>query len=182
MAIQTQRIADAFTLTGQKLKAINLKLSGLADGSLAGLLTTDKSSLVAANNELYELIQDLTASAGAIIDDNSVAADRVLSAAKIYQELLASQAAAVAQAKSELLNGAGTAYDTLKELQDLFVASDSAVAAINTALSNRVRVDAVQAFTEPQKLQARSNIGAQSAAEIGDTDTNYVTVLNAAMA
>ena len=58
----------------------------------------------------------------------------------------------------------------------------SFASSVTTALSNRVRVDAAQSFTDPQKAQARTNIGAADASTIGNTDTDFVAVLNTAMA
>jgi len=45
-----------------------------------------------------------------------------------------------------------------------------------------VRFDAPQTLSDPQKLQARGNIGASSAVDVGDTSTNFVTVFETALA
>lgn len=58
-----------------------------------------------------------------------------LATAKTYAEEQASAAATAV--KNELLNGAGAAYDTLKELGDLIVANDSAIDALETVASGK---------------------------------------------
>lgn len=74
-----------------------------------------------------------------------------------------------------LIDGAPAALDTLKELAD-------ANATVLTALANRVRVDAAQTFTTPQKNQACDNIGAVKASDVGATDTDFVAIYNAGKA
>lgn len=62
-----------------------------------------------------------------------------------------------------VLAGADSAYDTFAEIHAYITSDQSAAAAINTALANRLRVDAVQGFTNEQKAQALANIGLGSA-------------------
>lgn len=116
--------------------------------------------------------KDLYAKVAAIVNDGQSSLTSTYSSAKILD--------IVAALKNEILGGAGPAYDTLQELRDLLAASDnaddSAIAAINTALANRVRVDAAQTFTGAQQAQARANIGAVAAADVGPTDTDYVAI------
>lgn len=81
-----------------------------------------------------------------------------------------------AELKDEILGGAGGAYDTLKELQDLLIAEGDAVAALTVAVNNRVRFDDVQTLTQAQKVQACTNIG------IGDPETDLVAAYTAAKA
>lgn len=89
--------------------------------------------------------------------------------------------AAISTAVDNLIDGAPVAFDTLKEISDYISGNDTAVGGITTALANRVRVDASQSFTEPEKLQARSNIDVYSKAEIGNPETNLVSVFEAAL-
>lgn len=58
-----------------------------------------------------------------------------------------------------VLAGATAAYDTFAEINAYITSDQSAAAAVNTALANRLRVDAAQGLTVAQKAQARSNIG-----------------------
>lgn len=59
--------------------------------------------------------------------------------------------------------------NTLKELAD-------ANSTVLSALSNRVRVDAVQSFSTPQKDQACSNIGAVKLSDTGDVTADLVAI------
>ena len=96
---------------------------------------------------------------------------------------IGAQSAAEVDAKiAALVNGAGATLDTLKELADALGGDENFAATMSTALGNRVRVDAAQSFTEPQKLQARSNIDVYSKTEIGNPETDFVSVFEAALA
>ncbi|POH63642.1 MULTISPECIES: hypothetical protein [Cryobacterium] len=162
-------IQDLATRIGTEFKGVYSKI-----GALTGLTTTDKSSLVAAVNEVKASISG----AGAVIDDVTARTTTVYSSSKTDEQI----ATASAATKSEILGGAGAAYDTLKELQDLMVADDSAdqsfVTATNAALGNRVRFDSAQTLTAAEKLQATSNAGAATVLTVGDTTTDFVATFN----
>jgi hypothetical protein len=85
------------------------------------------------------MLTELYSITGNKVDKNST--DRLITSAegtKIANTPTNTEmATAIAAAKTQLLNGAGAAYDTFKELQDILTADDSAIAAINTALGNR---------------------------------------------
>ncbi len=49
------------------------------------------------------------------------------------------------------------------------------------AVNNRVRFDAAQSLTVAEQLQARSNIGAVAATDVGNTDTDFVAVFVGAL-
>jgi hypothetical protein len=112
--------------------------------------------------------------------------------------------------KDELLNGAGEAYDTLKELADLISTNASSIEALEALAAGHVKFDGAQELSDTQKSQARTNIGAASAADlttltgrvttvegvaaqnktdiaalaaaVGDTTTDYVAMFEAALA
>ena len=88
---------------------------------------------------------------------------------------------AISSAINNLIDGAPVAFDTLKEISDYLAANDTAVGGLTSALANRVRVDATQSFTEPQKLQGRNNLDVYSKTEIGNPETNLVSVFEAAL-
>lgn len=147
-------------------------------GALASLSTTAKDSLVAAINE----IDAKTAGAGAQIDDVTPRTTTVYSSSRTDAQIAASRAAL----KAEILGGAGTTVDTLKEIADLLASSDinddNAIAALTTALGNRVRFDAAQTLTAGEKVQANANIGSVSLAQFGDPAATYRDVFLAALA
>lgn len=88
---------------------------------------------------------------------------------------------AISTAVNNLIDGAPVAFDTLKEISDYLASNDTAVGGLTSALANRVRVDTAQTFTEPQKLQGRNNLDVYSKVEIGNPETNLVSVFEAAL-
>lgn len=157
----------------------DIKTLTVAQGSLTSLTTTAKSNLVAAINELKSITDGL-AGGGAAINDAAGDGDTTVtwSANKIFDSIAAAKAAL----KNELVDGAGAALDTLNELADALNNDPNFAATIATEIANRVRYDAVQTLTEPQKAQARANIGAQAASDVGDTDRDFVGDYNTAKA
>ena len=137
-------------------------------GNLANLTTTDKSNLVAAINELKAAVVS-----SAVIDDAHIAATTTYSSNKIVSLLDAP--------KTEILGGADAAYDTLVEIQQLLQNGTSGLDALLAAVNNRVRFDAAQSLTVVEQLQARSNIGAVAASDVGNTDTDFVAVFVGAL-
>ncbi len=172
------RLQDLTTRVATECKSIRQLLNGNA-ANLSALTFGAKTTLVAALNELKAELDDVAASVGATIDDAETSSTtKTWSIDKIASEL-ADTAAAV---KDEILNGAGAAYDTLAELQAFLEGSAADVTALLTAVGNRVRFDAAQTLTSPEKAQARSNIGAYGPTELGDPDTNLVTTFEAGLA
>ena len=137
-------------------------------GNLTNLTTTDKSSLVAAINELKATVVP-----SAVIDDAQVSATTTYSSTKIV--------ALLDTLKAEILGGADAAYDTLLEIQQLLQNGTSGLDALLTAVNHRVRFDAAQTLTVAEQQQARSNIGAVAAGDVGDTDTDFVAVFEGAL-
>ena len=150
-----------------------------AQGSLSALATTAKASLVAAVNELKTAV-DAAAGGGVSIDDGAGdgATGVTWSADKIFDAIEAAKTAV----KNDLTAGAAAALDTLSELAAALNNDPAFAATIAAEIANRVRYDAAQTLTAPQQTQARANIGAQSAAAIGDPDRNLVADYTAAKA
>lgn len=161
-------------------KALRTLLNG-NQADLAGLSTTAKGNLVSAVNEVLAVAQAAAGAGGAAIDDTTASTTKVYSSSKVNSQIADARAAL----KSELLGGAGAAFDTLKELYDLLQAGDqadqNAITALNTALGNRVRFDAAQTLTTAQKVTANANMGSLSLADFGSTTTNYVTIFEAGL-
>lgn len=164
MSLQAQ-ITNLATRIGTECKAIRAAM-----GDKTSLTTTDKTSLVAAINELK------TALSGAVgILDTATTGDttHTWSANKII--------AAIAQAKTDIINGAPAAYDTLIEISTQLTSDQTALGNLLTAVGNRVAFDAVQTLTAPQKAQAIANIGAVSATDVGDVNSDFVATFNSAL-
>ena len=158
----TTRIESLVIRVAQEFNDVRAKA-----GNLANLSTTDKSSLVAAINELQAAV------ASNVIDDGQVATTSTYSSSKIVTLLDA--------LKAEILGGADAAYDTLVEIQQLLQNGTSGLDALLAAINNRVRFDAAQTLTAPEQAQARSNIGAVAASDVGNTDTDFVAVFEGAL-
>ena len=162
MSLQT-RIESLVIRIAQEFNTLNGKT-----GTLASLTTTDKSSLVAAINELQSAVLS-----GTGIDDANVALTTTYSSTKIVTLL--------DTLKAEILGGADAAYDTLVEIQQLLQDGTSGLDALLAAINNRVRFDAAQTLTVIEQQQARSNIGAIELTAIGDDDTAFVAVFEGAL-
>lgn len=122
-------------------------------GSLAALNTAEKTSLVAALNEIHAAI---TNAAG--INDAATGATTTWSSQKI--------STAISSAINALLDGAPTALDTLNEIAAAINDDANFAATLAAEVSKRVRYDAAQTLSPEQQAQARSNIGAAAANEL----------------
>lgn len=163
MSLQDQIVSLAQAI-GADIKTLKT-----TDGNLSSLSTSAKTSLVAAINEIYTLVGN----GGVTINDVSTSSTtQTWSASKSTAAI----AAAISTLQNSLVNGAGAALDTFKELQDALGADASFSTTVATALGNRVRYDAVQSLTAPQQLQALTNLG------VGDPTHNFVTDYNTAKA
>lgn len=177
MTTLVTRLQDLATRVATECKAIRTLLSNNT-ADLSALATTAKTNLVAAINELKDGLDDAVAGGGAVIDDGeSSSTTETWSITKIASEI----ADAASAVQAAILNGAGSAYDTLAELQALLEADDSAIAGINAALGNRLKFDAAQTLTTGQKAQGNANLGAAALADTGTLDTNFVTTFEAGL-
>ena len=180
----TVKIADLTTRIATEFKSIRL-----VTGALGSLNTSNKTNLVAAINEVL-------AAAGSVgtIDSNSISDATTLgkalltavSAGAARTELdvytKSEVDAAAAAAASALVAGAPGALDTLAELATALGGDANFATTTATALGNRVRVDASQTFTGPQKAQGRANLDVYSITDIGDPTTDFVAQFETALA
>ena len=145
----------------------DVKTLTTAVGSLDGLTTTAKSSLVAAINEIAQAAASATG-----IDDGVTSGASTWSSNKISSE--------ISGAVSGLVGGAGAALDTLNELAAALGNDPSFATTIATQIANRVRYDEAQVLTAPQKAQACDNIGAASLVATGNLDRDFTAAYTAA--
>ena len=61
------------------------------------------------------------------------------------------------------------------------VAAPAVDPALTAAIDKRVRFDAAQTLTVLEQQQARTNIGAVAASDIGDVATDFVAIFEAAL-
>lgn len=178
MATLQVRLQDAMTRIATECKSIRTLVNG-NNANLSTLLTTNKTNLVSAINEVKGLADSLAAAGGATINDEAaISTTQTWSITKIGAEIDAAKTAV----RNQILNGAGAAYDTLAEIQAILENETTGVTALTTALAKRVRVDtAAQGLTTTEQGNARTNIGAQAAADIGNPDTNLVTTFESGL-
>lgn len=148
-----QRLIALAQAIGTDIKELNNRT-----GDLNFLETQNTSSLVAAINEVIVM----AGNAQEINDGTPAPGVSYLtySSEKILQLLAA--------LKNELLGGASSAFDTLKELQDALGNNSNAITGLVTAIGNKVDYTQNQSLQEAQKLQACTNIG------VGNYDRNFV--------
>lgn len=126
-------------------------------GTLSALTTTDKQSLVAAINEIKAAQANATG-----INDGAASSSTTYSSQRIDQ--------LITQAIQGILGAAPTALDTLNELAAALGNDENFASNLILQLDGKVGVTA-QSFTAPQQAQARSNIGAASAADLSTFQT-----------
>lgn len=168
----SQELLDLAVRIATQDKRLLTYINGNA-ADLSGLATTDKTSLVAAVNEISAAVA--TASG---IDDTSTGTSTGWSSQKVSDELaLAKQAV-----KDDLTNGAPGVLDTLQELAAALGDDPNFASTITSELATRVRFDQAQTLTEEQKATARSNIGAAGSADLGNPDVDAVAAYESALA
>jgi di/tripeptidase len=170
MATLATRISDLATRIATEVKSLRTLINGNA-ADLSALTTTAKTNLVAALNEVRALA---SGNAGAAINDASTATTSVWSSSKVSSQITT---------QVNALLGASTpaALDTLDELANALGDDANFAGTMTTALANRVRYDAAQTLTAPQKAQAKSNIDAYGNLEIGNPDSDFVATFNAGL-
>ena len=139
------RLQELAVRIGTEFKTLRSTL-----GTNATLVTTEKGTLVGAINEVRTLAQSAASSGGAQIDDATTSATKVWSSQKT--------SATVDERLQARIGAAPAALDTLEELAAALNNDASFAASTTTALGNRVRVDAAQAFSAPQQTQGRANL------------------------
>lgn len=183
---QSEQILLFASAVGAKCKELNSHI-----GALSGLSTQAKTSLVDALNEVNAALAALNGTVGTNgsdiaqlkldvdaveaalealegvveaqtnIDDSKVGTTTTYSSSKVMSEI----AAAKQEVKNDLLDGAGEAYDTLKELGAAIEANKGLIEAFEAVAAGHVKFDGAQSLTDDQKAQARTNIGAVAVAD-----------------
>lgn len=202
MSLSTN-VSDLATRVATEIKAVRTLVNGNA-GDLAALTTDAKTSLVAAINELQLEVNAAAGGGVAINDAAPTSTTSTYSASKI--EAVATREAgeaagalindttasvstvysstrtntAISNAIAALIDSSPGTLDTLNELAAALGDDPNFASTVTTALGQRVAVTA-QTFTAGEQTQARTNIGAASAVDVGPTSTNYVTTFEAGL-
>lgn len=171
MATLQTRLENLATRVGTECKALRTLINGNA-ADLSALTTTAKNNLVAALNELKAAID--AAGSAPEVNDALTNTTNTWSSQKISDQITA--------AITALTTGAPGALDTLNELAAAIGDDASFASTVTTALGNRLRFDAAQTLTAPQKVQGNANLGSASLVDTGTLDTDFVAVFNTAVA
>lgn len=144
MSLQT-RIADLITAVGTDIKQLRTWITGSSSGNLTGLATTDKTSLVAAINEVRSgssAVPDASTTVKGIIEIATLAevgtgtdSLRAVTPQGVKQETDAVKAAILGA-------GVPAALDTLDELAAALGDDANFAATVTTSLSNKQPLDA----------------------------------------
>ena len=160
-----QRIDALVDAIGTKFKEVIGKI-----GSTDMLQTTERGSVVGAVNELKTRIDNIgSGNSGAAIDDT--APDKAYSSQKVDSLINAAKTAV----KSEILDGADAAYDTLSEVAKYIEQDKTGATALSEAVAKRLRIDESQVLTQAQKTAVETTLN------LGDTDTDFVAKFNQAL-
>lgn len=206
--VLSTNVSDLATAIATALKSTRVLVNNNAT-DLAALDTTAKSNLVLAINEVKG-VADAAAGGGVSIDDTQVRLDATWSSDKIDSEITSATsglaaiddvtpststawsssktASEINASVSGLVDAAPGTLDTLNELAAAIGDDANYAATTTTALGNRVRADAAQAFDSTQQGQARTNIGAASAtaltnltSAVGNTDADFAATFEAGL-
>lgn len=170
------RLKLLFREIGLDQKAQNAAIDALNGkvGALAGLSTTEKSTVVGALNELAARIAAAEQATASLIDDTSTDTDTTWSSSKITQ--------AIADGFNSVIAGAPEALNTLQEIAVALNNAPNAVQGILDILAKVVRVDQEQTFSVAEKAQGRANIGAASDADLTQLAANVGDISSLALA
>ena len=126
-----------------------------------------------------ELEAAIGSSGGGLLQDTITATTSTWSSTKIDAFTTLKVAAAIA----ELVGEAPETLDTIYKLAAAFGENQNLVTTIAADLANTVRFNIVQSLNATQKAQARSNIGAASADQVGNENSSDVdsTMINELM-
>ena len=163
----TERINQFADKVGEIIKGIKADI-----GHKSALQTDEKESVVGAVNELKVRIDNIGSGGNAAIDDTLAASSTVYSSEKVEQLI----SAAKAKVKDDILDGADAAYDTLKEVAVYIEQDKSGAAAMAEQIGKRLRIDEAQVLSPEQKAAVESTLN------LGDTDTDFVSRFNQALA
>ena len=135
-------------------------------GEKGNLKTLNKTSLVAAINELSE-----KPSSSLVLDDGSMSSSSVYSSEKVESLISDTKGNII----SQIIGEADEAYNTLKEVSDYISSDKSGAALMAEQIGKRLKIDEVQQLSQEQRTNVETTLN------IGNTDTDFVTKFKEAM-
>lgn len=181
MSLKT-RIDDLAVRIATEVKTMKMHYAGNNQGGLTTLATADKTSLLAAINELKGLIDTINNAGydvGDLLSTNNLS--DVADAAAALANLGGLTQAQVDARVQLIVGSAPAALDTLAELAAALGDDANFASTVNNALTKRLRFDAAQTLTAGEKSQGQVNLDVYSRAEIGNPESNFVTTFEAAL-
>ena len=180
MATQTT-IAKLYTRINELATAIGTAIKGVKDsiGDLSGLSTTNKTSIIGAINELDTSIKTKsnltldTVRVELINDIRGPSITSTYSSVMIEDKITEAVEAGKTAVKNSILDGAETAYDTLKEIQEIIKEDKTAAASLLESVNNRLKINERMELTTEQKDFVASSLGFE--------DVNFVETFETAL-
>ena len=173
-AVKTQLNTDGYLTTSSTSTLTNKTLTSPVINTPTGITKSDVGLSNVDNTT--DALKPISTAAQAALDLKAPLASPDLTGVPTAPTAISStnttQIATTAYVKSvvsDLTNGASAAYDTLKELQDLMVADDTATAALTTLVGTK-SPSASPTFTGTVILPSDTSIGSVSSTEIGYLD------------
>ena len=180
-SIDADSITDATTLGKALIRAVDAAAARTAIGagtSNLALGTTAGTAKAGDYQPASTNISDSTSTGRDLLTASNAGSARTT--LSVYST--AESDAAITAAVNALVDAAPGTLDTLNELAAALGDDPAFATTINTALGNRVRTDtASQGLNSTQQGNARTNIGAASAADVGDTSSDFVAVFESAL-
>lgn len=168
------RINELATAIGTTIKGVNNSI-----GDVSGLSTTHKTSVVGAINELDTAIKTKsnltldTVRIELINDIGNPSTTSTYSSSRIEDKISEAVEAGKTAVKNSILDGAESAYDTLKEIQEIIKKDKTVAASLLESVNNRLKINEKMELTPEQK-----NFIAES---LGFEDTDFVNTFNKAL-
>ena len=180
MTTQTT-IAKLYIRINELATAIGTTIKDVKDsvGNVSGLSTTNKTSVVGAINELDTAIKTKssltldTVRIELINDIGAPSTTSTYSSSRIEDKISEAVEAGKTAVKNSILDGAESAYDTLKEIQEIIKEDKTAAASLLESVNNRLKINEKMELTPEQK-----NFIAES---LGFEDTDFVNTFNKAL-
>lgn len=161
MSLETN-VSSAFTRVATEFKTLRTSISGSASGSLAGLTTTQKGSLIAAINELDAAVDALIAQpTGPVIADGTTTTTSVWSSSKTNTAITAAVAA--------IVDSSPAALNTLNELAEALGDDPSFATTITNQLASKAA--AVHTHTASQITDFNTSVDSRVAAAVPAAST-----------
>ncbi len=138
-----------------------------SDWALTSSGSVPAVTVTQAIDDVMTLVNNLGGTVSGLINDSTASASTTYSSTKINS--------LVSAAIANIIGAAPAALDTVYELAAALGNNPNLVTNIVTELGNTVKFTE-QTLTDPQKTQARTNIGAASAADLGSEAENATTL------